>query len=164
VKYMKMTVTERESLLADLASMPDFVERMLGQLTSADALIRGSDGLLSPVEQCWHLADLERDAYAVRIQRLLREPNPDLPDFDGGRIARERNYAALALTDAVRSFREARSANIQTLRSIAGVDWFRSGSQEGVGAVSLCDIPSMMAQHDAAHRAEIEKLVRERRH
>jgi hypothetical protein len=91
MKYTKMTVEDQESLLAELVSMPDFVERMLGQLASEDAVIPGSDGSLSPVEQCWHLADLEREAYAVRIQRLLREPDPTLPDFDGGKIAKERN-------------------------------------------------------------------------
>jgi hypothetical protein len=29
-------------------------------------------------------------------------------------------------------------------------------NQEGVGRVSLCDLPAMMAEHDASHRSEIE--------
>jgi hypothetical protein len=65
--------------------------------------------------------------------------------------------------DGIRAFREARSSNIQMLRSVTDSEWFRSGSQQGVGPVALCDIPSMMAQHDDAHRREIESLVRERR-
>jgi len=32
--------------------------------------------------------------------------------------------------------------------------------QEGVGTVSLCDMPAFMSQHDAAHRAEIEDWKR----
>jgi hypothetical protein len=28
--------------------------------------------------------------------------------------------------------------------------------QEGFGPVSLCDLPSMMAEHDDSHRREIE--------
>jgi len=39
----------------------------------------------------------------------------------------------------------------------------REGVQEGVGPVALCDIPSMMDQHDESHRTEIESWVRERR-
>ncbi len=35
-------------------------------------------------------------------------------------------------------------------------DWERSGVQEGVGPVSLVDLPVLMSQHDAAHRAEID--------
>jgi hypothetical protein len=162
MKYTKMTVKDQESLFAKLASMPDFVQSILGRLSSQDAVIPGPDGSLSPVEQCWHLADLEREAYAVRIQRLVHEADPALPDFDGGRIAKERNYKSLSLTDGIRAFRDARSANMQVLRSLSDSDWFRSGSQEGVGPVALCDIPSMMAQHDDAHRREIEVLLRER--
>ena len=163
MKYSRMSVEDREALLAALASMPDFVERMLGRLTSEDAMTAGSDGSLSPIEQCWHLADLEREAYAVRIHRLLHEADPVLPDFDGGKVARARNYKARSLIDGIRAFREARSANIHVLRSIKDSNWLRSGSQEGVGPVALCDIPSMMAQHDDAHRREIESLVRQLR-
>jgi hypothetical protein len=41
------------------------------------------------------------------------------------------------------------------LRTVATPDWSRSGQQQGVGRVSLCDMPSFMSQHDAAHRNEI---------
>ena len=159
MKYAKMTPKDQESLLADLASMPDFLEDMIGQSSSEDAVIPGADGSLSPVEQCWHLADLEREAYAVRIQRLLRESSPALPDVDGDRIAKERNYKSRSLTDGIRAFRDARSANLQVMRSLNDAEWFPPGSQEGVGPVALCDIPSMMAQHDDAHRREIEALL-----
>lgn len=163
MKYTQMTTEDQESLLAALASMPDFVERMLADLPSTDTIKPGADGSFSPVEQCWHLADLEREGYAVRIQRLLHEDHPPLPDFDGDMIAKVRNYKSLSLADGIRVFRDARLANIRMLRSITGSDWFRAGSQEGVGVVSLCDVPSMMAQHDDAHRREIELLVVERK-
>jgi hypothetical protein len=34
--------------------------------------------------------------------------------------------------------------------------WARPGTQEGVGEMTLCDLPAMMAEHDDAHREEIE--------
>jgi hypothetical protein len=115
------------------------------------------------VEQCWHLADLEREGYAVRIRRLLDETNPLLPDFDGTQVARERNYRARPLSDALLAFREARAANLAALRRAEAGDWLREGVQEGVGPVALCDIPAMMDEHDEAHRTEIEAWLRERR-
>jgi hypothetical protein len=44
------------------------------------------------------------------------------------------------------------------LQSLAKEQWNRSGCQEGVGKVALCDIPVMMAEHDAAHREEIAQI------
>jgi hypothetical protein len=35
-----------------------------------------------------------------------------------------------------------------------------NGTQEGVGKVSLCDMPGFMSQHDSAHRGEIESWKR----
>jgi hypothetical protein len=116
----------------------------------------GPDGQFSPVEQCWHLADLEREGYAQRIRRLLVEERPELPDFDGARIARERRYRSLSLAAGIAGFRAARLANLRLLRAAQALDWLRSATQEGVGAVSLCDLPAMMSEHDAGHRLEIE--------
>jgi hypothetical protein len=115
------------------------------------------------VEQCWHLADLEREGYAVRIRRLLDEINPVLPDFDGTRVAVDRNYRTRLLSTVIVAFREARAANLAALRQVEAGDWLREGVQEGVGSVALCDIPALMDQHDEAHRSEIEAWLRERR-
>jgi len=153
---MKLTRDDRRALVARLEAMPGFLEACFDGLTPAEAATPGRDGTPSPVEQCWHLADLEREGYAVRIQRLLREAEPQLPDFDGERIARERHYTTLPLAEALTAFRDARAANLAALRDVQEPDWFRAGVQDGVGEVALCDIPAMMDQHDAAHRREIE--------
>ena len=60
------------------------------------------------------------------------------------------------------AFREARRANLAAFARLGEAEWSRAGSQEGVGAVSLCDLPAMMAEHDRAHRAEIEAWRRAR--
>jgi len=96
----------------------------------------------------------------VRIRRLRSELSPALPDFDGARIAAERDYKSLSFAEGLRAFEAARRANIETFRSLGPQDWTRSGTQEGVGAVSLCDMPELMRQHDEAHKAEIRDWQR----
>lgn len=156
MRYMQLTRTDQEAMLAELAAMPHYLETAFGRLPAADVTRPGPGGAFSPVEHAWHLADLEREGYAVRIERLLHETAPVLPDFDGARIAQERNYRALSLQAGIDAFRTARAANLARLRAIAGEAWLRAGTQEGVGPVALCDLPAMMAEHDAGHRAEIE--------
>jgi hypothetical protein len=95
------------------------------------------DGGFSLVEQAWHLADLEREGYGERIRRLLADDDPDLPDFDGARLAAERNYRAKSLDGGIAAFLAARTANLALLRSVLGPAWDRAGRQEGVGRVTL---------------------------
>ena len=153
--YMKLDAIGRQELLAELEAMPAFLERSFAGLTAEQVTLPGPEGLFSPVEQVWHLADLERDGFGARIDRLRRELDPHLPDFDGAAVAAARNYRSLPIEAGLKVFKSARMDNVQKLREIPDDAWARSGTQEGVGRVSLCDIPSMVRQHDAAHKQEI---------
>jgi hypothetical protein len=157
---MKLTEIQQHELMEALAGMKEFLREAFGSLTPEEARTPGRDGSFSPVEQVWHLADLEREGFGVRIQRLQTEANPHLPDFDGTKIAAERGYRSLSLTEGLRAFETAREANIGILQALPPEAWVRSGTQEGVGAVSLCDMPTFLHQHDEAHVAEIEEWKR----
>ena len=161
--YLALGRDAQKDLLARLEEMPAFLESAFAALSVDAASARAADGSFSPVEQCWHLADLEREGFRSRIGRLLDENDPELPDFDGARVAEERSYRTLSLAEGLRAFRAARAETLALLRTVEGDSWKRAGRQEGVGTVMLCDLPSMMAQHDAAHRAEIEAWIRERK-
>jgi hypothetical protein len=155
MRYLMQAPTDRAALLAELERMPEFLEAAFARLTSDEATVPGPGDTFGPVAQCWHLADLEREGYGTRIRRLLEEAEPRLPDFDGARIARERDYASRSLAAGLAAFRAARRANVSALRAIEADAWMRGGTQEGVGPIMLCDVPAMMAEHDAAHREEI---------
>jgi hypothetical protein len=161
MQYLGLEKAEKAALLTSLEEMPAFLEATLGGLSASEAVVPGPNDSFAPVEHCWHLADLERQGYAVRIHRLLTEENPLLPDFDGARIAEERQYRSLSLALGLQAFREARTANLHALRSVPESDWERPGRQDGVGAMALCDVPAMMAEHDAGHRAEIQAFMRQ---
>jgi hypothetical protein len=156
MKYMRLARAEQEELLAGLGRMPDWLCEAFAGLSPEDAATPGPDAGFSPAAQCWHLADLEREAFAVRIRRLLTEDAPQLPDFDGARVARERQYDRLSLLEGIAAFRSARHDNLSALRDVPAAAWLRAGTQDGVGRVALCDLPTMMAEHDAAHRGEID--------
>jgi hypothetical protein len=153
---MRLGSAEREEFLASLEEMTAFLTSALSGLNPEQARTPGPDGTPSPVEQVWHLADLEREGFRKRIAGLLSEVEPEFPDFNGAKVAAERNYRSLSLEDGLSAFKDARLANISALRAVDDQSWFRSGTQEGVGRVALCDIPGFMFQHDFAHRTEIE--------
>jgi hypothetical protein len=146
---------ELAKVIAELEAFPSFLKDAARGADEETARLPGPAGTFSLVEQAWHLADLEREGYGERIRRLLNEDHPLLPDFDGDRIARERNYRARSLAEGVAAFTAARVENIRFLRSLPPEAWGRRGTQEGVGEIRLEDVPRMMQQHDLAHRREI---------
>ncbi len=160
MQYMKLTEVQRHELMESLASTKTFIRKAFESLTPEEAQTPGPAGSFSPVEQVWHLADLEREGFGLRIRRLQTEANPHLPDFDGTKVAHERNYRSLSLPAGLRTFEAAREANIHTLQALSPEAWVRSGTQDSVGTVSLCDMPTFMHQHDQAHIAEIQEWQR----
>jgi len=89
------------------------------------------------------------------------EDDPFLPDFDGEKAAREREYLKLEPSTALAAFAAAREENLRRLGAISGEQWVRSGRQEGVGTVTLAEIPRRMLEHDLAHLNEIADLLSE---
>lgn len=162
MKYLRLDRQERKALMDGLGEMADFLAARFASLPADEAARGGPDATFSPVEQCWHLADLEREGFGARIRRLLDEDAPFLPDFDGARLARERDYRSRSVNEGLAAFRAQREANLTLLRDLSGEQWLRAGTQEGVGPVALCDLPAMMSEHDASHRAEIEAWSRVR--
>ncbi|HYR88415.1 MAG TPA: DinB family protein [Terriglobia bacterium] len=160
MKYLMFQEGDREALVSGLSAMPDFLTASFHSLSEEEAKKTGPNDTFSPVQQCWHLADLEREGFGVRIRRILWEQDPELPDFDGARQAVERDYNTKSLAAGIQAFNQARADNLEVLRSVTLEQWNRTGRQEGVGKVSLCDIPLMMAEHDAGHRREIEDIAR----
>jgi hypothetical protein len=157
MQYMKLNDVEREELMRSLAGMSDFLAGAFAHLTAEQARTPGPGGAFAPVEQVWHLADLEREGFGLRIRRLQTEEHPHLPDFDGTKVAQERDYRSLSLSEGLNAFAVARLANLTALHAVSAEQWTRSGTQEGVGDVSLCDMPAFLLQHDAAHKSEIEE-------
>jgi len=147
-------------LLARLGAMPELLREVAAALADA-TYRRPAAGGFAFVEHAWHLADLEREGYGTRISRLLTEAAPALPDFDGDRIAREREYLHGDPALALQVFAGGRARNIERLAALDAAGLSRRGTQDGVGELTLARVPRMMVAHDAGHLEELAALVAE---
>ncbi len=148
-----------ETLLLTLESTAALLARAARDLSPEETSRRPADGGFSFRENVWHLADLEREGYGTRIQRILAEDEPFLPDFEGDRLARERCYNDRDLAQGLAAFAQARARNVEALRRAGRSEWKRRAEQEGVGRISLDDLPRQMAQHDAGHTRDVAALI-----
>src|SRR5205814_2080287 len=97
----------------------------------------------SALETICHLRDIEIEAYTVRINRIISEEEPTLPDIDGSRLAIERDYNSQNLDAALSSFTNARHANVETLRGVTIEQLSRVGIYQ-TDAVTLEGLLNMM--------------------
>jgi len=140
-----------------LSRTPALLARVAAQMP--DTLMRIRSGPFALVEHAWHIADLEREGFGERVRRLIAEEDPFLPDFDGERIARQREYLMADLAPAIAAFTAAREQTLRSLRAVSGGQWARSGRQEGVGTITLAVMPQRILDHDFAHLNEIADLL-----
>ena len=140
-----------QDLIDALTQTPDTVAGLVKDLSGPDLSVKNSPDEFSVVENVCHLRDIELEGYTARINRILRENNPSLPDIDGSRLAVEREYHRQDLSEALKAFASARKQNTQTLKGLVTEEFDREGTLEGVGSVTIRAIMLMMLDHDADH-------------
>ncbi len=149
------------NIIKRLEEIPALMRRMGDGLTAEELKWKPTLEEFSFVEQVCHLRDLEREGYGVRVEKLLTEMQPLLPDFDGARMARERDYNAQDYEAALGEFAEVRQRNVDVVRNLSIDELNRRGTLEGVGEVKLEGLLALMHEHDSGHLDEM-RAMRER--
>lgn len=150
---------DRPAQIKQIQNTPATIATLIAGLPDAE-LRRSEADEFSALETVCHLRDLEIEGYGPRLQRLLSETDPELPDFDGARVAAERNYNAQSLSEALQAFQSARETNVKRFDALTEEEWERSGTLQGVGRVTMADLVGMIAEHDRGHLEELRVLLR----
>ena len=155
MEYMRLSLQQQFDRMQQLASMSDFLTASFAALSRSQLSARGPNNAFAPIEQVWHLADLEKEGFHQRVTRLLHEDYPMLSDFDGTQAANDKNYLSKELRVGLAQFQHYRQLNLQLFAQLSESQWRRRGTLDGFGEVSLCDMPGFLFQHDNAHKQEI---------
>ena len=153
-----MTEQEFQDVVSFLEETPRHIRQFAAEMTEQDLRWKPSLDEFSVVEQVCHLRDLEREGYSARIRKILAENQPQLPDFDGSRIAKERTYNNQDFESAFREFALAREENVRVMKTLSPDQLNRSGVLEGVGIITLERLFQLMREHDQSHRKELNDL------
>ena len=147
-------------LQSNLARTPGELASLLEALPSANVTIKLAPDEFSVLENICHLRDIEIEGYTVRIQRILNEDRPFLPDLDGTRLAIERDYNRQSVSEALSLFSQARRHNLTVLSEVSESEFGREGELEGLGQITLHKLLEMMWEHDGGHLDELRRSVR----
>lgn len=149
---------EYPGLVQHLHNTSHRLSQLIEGIADAELRWKPSELEFSALENLCHLRDLEVQGYGPRINRILEEPDPALPDFDGARVAAESDYNSEDPDLALRAFEIARRENLQKLSGLIEEQLNREGTLEGVGRITLKRLTEMMLEHDEGHLEELRVL------
>ncbi len=111
-------------------------------------------------ESVLHLRDIDVEGYEPRVRLMLEQEMPALPDVDGGKLARERNYNTQPVDPALTELAIVRAASAEQLSGCTETDLQRTAEMQGVGVITLRQLLEMWMRHDAEHLADMAELRR----
>lgn len=149
----------QKDLLDAFKSTADTLRFLLNGVTQEQAsAARGGDENWSVVEVMCHLRDAEERALE-RMRAMRDEANPFLPGYDQEAWARERNYAAQDLQDALAAFIRLREEHVNDLSALSPQDWERPGTHEEQGGITIFAHTLHMVAHDSQHAAQLARQL-----
>jgi hypothetical protein len=134
------------------------IEKEISDIDSEFLTWKPSEKAFSVLENICHLRDIEREGYGVRIEKIVSENSPVLPDIDGEKLAQERAYNHQDIVVALKEYISARKENINKLRSLSLDQMRRMGTLDNVGEITLGQLIEKMGEHDKAHLKELSDL------
>jgi hypothetical protein len=152
-------VTFLEIAIRTLSATPARVAELIDGVSESELSRKPAGELFSLRENVLHLRDIDMDGYESRIERILTESHPSLPDVDGARLAVERDYNNQAMQSALESFAQSRERSIERLRSASEADLDRTAELETFGTVTLLVLLELWMEHDEGHLREIKALL-----
>jgi len=155
---MGMSQAEREKLIEQYGRGPDRVRQALASVPKPALQWRPAAGKWSAHEIVVHCADSETNA-ALRIRYLLAEKDPLIVGYDQDAWARQFDYHAQPLEDALAATAAARSRTVPLLRNMKEADWARAGRHTESGAYTAEDWLRIYAAHLEGHASQIERNV-----
>ena len=146
---------------ASLGAMPAKLKQIVAALPEAAWRSKPSSGGFSLLEHVCHLRDIDGDGYRVRLERMLTEACPSLPDLDGDALARQRGYLSQELAPAFAAFTATRLEIVARLAKLTPEQRQRTGLMAGTTEITIDGLVEAMTAHDSEHMDQLNDLARE---
>lgn len=156
-----MTFVEWDRLLGVLAEGPERVAGRLARHDEAAWRRRPGPGRWSALEVLCHLRDVDREIFGPRLERLLAESHPVLPDLTTRGWDAERDYQGQPVAPTLEAWRAARRTVLARLAPLGRADWERTGFHPLRGYVSLSTLARAWAEHDLSHHRQMAEALGE---
>jgi hypothetical protein len=148
-----------KDLLDALRAAPAVLEALLRGCSQEQAQrARGGDEDWSVIEVVCHLRDAEERALE-RMRAMRDQADPFLPGYDQERWAKERNYAAAQLSEALAAFDRFHAQHLAELSALVPDEWERTGQHAEMGRITIASHTLHIVSHNMIHAAQIARQL-----
>jgi uncharacterized damage-inducible protein DinB len=137
---------------------PILLAELLASASDERLRMRPASGKWSVGEILAHLAEDEIST-AWRYRQMVEHNGVSLAGFDQDLWARLGDYGTRSPQESLELFRLLRRANLQFLRQLAPEQWECFGVHAERGRITVSDLASHMAGHDANHAEQIRRIL-----
>jgi hypothetical protein len=155
IEQLIAPVEDFAGMVAALAAMPSKVRDVVTLIPRDAWKRRPGNGGFSLLEHVCHLRDIDGDGYRDRVERMLSEERPSLPDIDGDALARQRDYQSRDFEEALSSFTNTRWQIAARLAKLTPKERRRTGLMAVTKEVTIEGLVGIMLAHDSAHLDEL---------
>lgn len=153
-----MTYAEWGRLLGTLAEGPEVVAERLAA-APAHLTHRPATGRWNALEVLGHLRDADRDVYLPRLELVLTQHEPAVPDVDLERADLVTSYDGLDPAAVLTEWRAQRARLLARLAPLGRTEWARLGIHSRRGAFPLADMVRGWVEHDLSHRRQLSQAL-----
>jgi uncharacterized damage-inducible protein DinB len=137
---------------------PEILAELLADASDVQLTIRPTADKWSIGEILAHLAEGEI-ASAWRYRQMVEHNGLELDSFDQDLWARLGAYASRPAQESLALFRLLRGANLQFLEALAPEQWERFGMHTERGRITVRELATHMAGHDANHVEQVRRIL-----
>jgi uncharacterized damage-inducible protein DinB len=149
-----------QDLMDVFRATPDSLQGLLNNVSQEQArAARGGDENWSVIEVLCHMRDAE-EHNLKRFHLMRTQEMPLLAGYDQEVLAKEGNYAAADLSEALAAYLKFRTATLAELSALAPADWDRPGRHSEKGEITIMNYAIHIAAHDSVHLAQIARQLR----
>ena len=141
-----------------LSATPGIITRFCNGVSDAIADQDQGPDYFTLREVLAHLADWE-PIWLERIQRIVQEDMPVLPNIDEGKMAELNGYKTTPVDVSLTNFTTGRVALVEYLQSLPDDAFMRSGVRPEVGTITIKDIATLVLAHDTYHIAQLARYT-----
>jgi hypothetical protein len=145
-----------------LEATPSVLRGLMAELTEEDARWKPAPDRFSVGEVLAHLSHSEGYCYRTRLDRFMKEENPEFETDDAQfhlDLYRDANPE-----DSFDHFEEQRETNVELLRDLPKNAGKRTAVHQNAGPITLEQMLHEWAMHDLGHVRQIAELVRARKY
>ena len=144
--------------LESQAQTPKILAEVVGNASDARLTERPAPGKWSVGEILAHLAE-DEIATAWRYRQMVEHSGIELAGFDQDLWAKIGNYRGRDPRESLALFKLLRCANLEFLHGLSSEQWNCFGIHAERGRITVMDLTTHMAGHDANHIAQIRRIL-----